>query len=172
MKVFKKLVLLVLVFVTFKANAQTDKATTTKIVEEKNYVFVATSATPLNSADINKIMSRMPGNMNGGNINLSGSSYDVRVVKDSVIAYLPYYGRSYSASMNPDEQGYKFTSTDFIYDSKKNKRGWNINIKTKDVRDNVQMNLSISQGGYATLSVVSNNKQSITYNGYLSEVKK
>lgn len=32
--------------------------------------------------------------------------YDVKVSEDTVRAYLPYYGRAYSASMDPREGGY------------------------------------------------------------------
>lgn len=173
MKTLKIVAFLILAFIGFKANAQTDKATTLRIVEEKNYVFVATTAIPLNGTDINNILRKMPGNTGGGNISLSGSSYDVSITKDSVVAYLPYYGRAYSASLNSDENGYKFTAKKFTYDVKKTKKGdWDVIINTKDVKDNVRMSLSISESGYASLNVMSNNKQSIMYNGYLSENKK
>lgn len=173
MKTLKTLAFVILVLIGFKANAQTDKATTLRIVEEKNYSFVATSAIPTNSTDINDVLRKMPGNVGGGSINLSGSSYDVRITKDSVVAYLPYYGRSYSASMNPDENGYKFKTKNFTYNAEKTKKGgWNVNINTKDVKDNARMTFNISTNGYATLTIVSNNKQSIMYSGYLSENKK
>ena len=47
-----------------------------------------------------------------------------------------------------------------------------IQISPKDTKDGVRMNLTDSDNGYATLNVSSNNKQSITYNGYLAEPKK
>lgn len=174
MKSLKNLGLLALVLVAFTANAQTDKATTTKIVEAKNYIFVATTAIPLNSADINSVMSKMSGPATAGTINLTGGNYDLKITADSIVAYLPFYGRAYSAPYgNSNEGGYKFTSKKFKYESKKGKKkGWDIALQTNDVKDNVRMNLNISESGYATLSVTSVNKQSITYNGYLSEIEK
>lgn len=173
MKLIQKLGLVTLSLIALNANAQTDKATTTRIVEEKNYVFVATNAMPLNSTDINNIMSKMAGGNNGGNISLTGSNYDVQVSSDSLAVYLPYYGRAYSVSMNNDDNGYRFKSKKFTYETTKRKKGgWDIQISTKDVRDNVRMTLNISENGYGTLSVISNNKQSISYNGYLTEPKK
>lgn len=172
MKSLKNLSLLVLGLIAFNVSAQTDKANTAKIIAEKKYVFVATSAMPMNSTEINNILSRMPGG-SGGNINLTGSNYDVRITADSIACYLPYYGRAYAAPMNNDDSGYKFKSKKFTYSATKRKKGgWEININTKDVKDNVRMSLSISENGYATLNVISNNKQSISYNGYLSEPKK
>lgn len=164
--------ILALLALGFNASAQTDKATTAKIVAEKNFVFIANTANPLNSNDINNILRQMPGNISGGNINLSGSNYDVKITPDSLVAYLPYYGRSFSAPLNPDENGYKFKSKNFNYSLTPTKKGsWEILIVTKDVKDSPRLNFSISQNGYASLSIISNNKQSISYNGYLAENK-
>ncbi|RZK60482.1 MAG: DUF4251 domain-containing protein [Pedobacter sp.] len=172
MKLIQKIGFIALSVIAFNASAQTDKATTSRIVEDKNYVFVATNAMPLNSTDINNILNKMPGGNNGGNISLNGGNYDVGVSSDSLVVYLPYYGRAYSVSMNNDDNGYRFKSKKFTYETKKRKKGgWDIVIATKDVRNNVRMTLNISENGYGTLSVISNDKQSISYNGYLSEPK-
>ena len=168
----KSILFILFAFVSLQVNAQTDKATTQRIVEAKNFTFVATSAMPMNSTEINNILSRMPGGA-GGSINLTGSNYDIRITPDSVIAYLPYYGRAFSAPMSQDDNGYKFTSTKFSFESKLRKKGgWEVTIAPKDTKESVRMNLFISVNGYATLIVNSNNKQSITYNGYLVAPKK
>lgn len=160
-----------LTFVALNSTAQTDKATTTKIVNEKNYVFVATTAIPMNSSDISNILSKMNGNAAGGIINLTGSNYDLKIMPDSIIAFLPYYGRSFNAPMSNDDSGVKFTSTKFTYNTIKTKKGWNITIIIKDTRDNQRFSLNIGENGYATLSVISNTKQTISYNGYIAERK-
>ncbi|MFD2285715.1 DUF4251 domain-containing protein [Pedobacter petrophilus] len=154
--------------------AQTNKATTIKIIEEKDYTFVANSAIPMSNMDVSQILSRMPGSQGGGMINLTGSQYDFIVTKDSVVAYLPYYGRSFSPPLNPNEGGIKFTSKDFSYKETKNKKGnYNIQINTKDLkRENFRLSLSVTPNGYATLVASGYNKQPITFNGYLSESKK
>jgi hypothetical protein len=172
MKLLKKIGLLAFTLATLSAAAQTDKLTTTRIVEEKNYVFVATNAIPMNSIEINNVMSKMAGVANGGNISLTGANYEIKVSPDSLISYLPFYGRAYTATMNNDDSGFRFTTKDFTYKTTKRKKGgWEIEMVTKDVKDNVRMSLSISENGYGTLNVFSNNKQSISYNGYLSEPK-
>ncbi len=173
MKLLKNIAFILLAFITLHVNAQTDKATTQRIVEAKNFIFVATSALPMNSTEINNVLSKMPGANGGGNISLTGSNYDVRITPDSVIAYLPYYGRSFSAPMDRDDVGFKFTSTKFTYENEKGKKGsWQITVNPKDTKEGVRMSLSISSSGYASLVVISNNKQSISYNGYLAEPKK
>jgi len=154
--------------------AQTNKETTLKIVADKNYTFVANTAMPMSNNDISRVLAMMPGSQGGGSINLTGSQYDVRVTKDSVVAYLPYYGRSFQAPMDPTQGGIKFTSKDFTYTESKNKKGsYTIQINTKDVkRENYRFTINISTNGYASLTASSMNKQPIIFNGYLDEPKK
>ncbi|MDQ7948766.1 MAG: DUF4251 domain-containing protein [Pedobacter sp.] len=173
MNFVKRIGLLALTLVALNASAQTKKEVTTKIVEEKNFIFVATTAMPTNTVELSNVMSRMNGGSDAGTISLSGSGYDLKISADSIVSFLPYYGRAYSAAYNNDDSGIKFTSKSFTYTSTKRKKGsWDIEISTKDVKDNVKMNLTVSESGYATLNVSSYNKQSITYNGYLKEVPK
>lgn len=171
MNKLKTLLVTVLALVSAIAVAQTDKTTTAKIVEAKTYTFVARSATPLNVQDISAVMSKMPGNMQaGGTINLNETYYEVKITPDSVIAFLPYYGRSFTAPINQTEGGVKFNSKKFEYKSTKGKkRGWNIIIDPKDTNEGYRLALNISDEGYASLSLNSNSKQSITYQGYLKE---
>ncbi len=174
MKHLKIVLSMALVAFTMQLFAQTNKETTVKIIGEKDYTFVANSAIPMSNMDVSQILSRMPGSQGGGMINLTGSQYDFKVTKDSVVAYLPYYGRSFSPPLNPNEGGIKFTSKDFSYNETKNKRGnYTIQINTKDLkRENFRLTLSITPNGYATLIASGYNKQPITFNGYLSESKR
>jgi hypothetical protein len=172
MKTLKNIFLLAFLFAAVQLHAQTDKATTARIVEAQNYVFVATTAFPLNSSDINKVMNRMPGYTGGGNINLNGSNYDLTVTKDSLTAYLPYYGRSYTPKMGGiDESGIKFKSKDFNYRITPRKKGWLVTMNPKDIKDNYSLTLTITESGYGSLVINSSNQQSITFEGYLSESK-
>jgi hypothetical protein len=151
------------------ANAQSSKkernaakaAAVTKMINDINYVFEANTANP----------------QRGGQKQLT-SEYDLKVTKDTVIAFLPYFGRAYLA---PDpgttEGGIKFTTTNFSYSSKQSKNGnWNILIKPKDKnmtnwRDVEQLILNISADGYALLQVISTHRDPISFNGYIQEVK-
>lgn len=101
----------------------------------------------------------------GGLINLT-TDYDLRFSKDSIVAYLPYYGRAYSASYG-QEGGIRFTSTSFDYKIKERKKGlgWEISFKPKDVRDIRELNMIVSTNGNATLQVSSLNRQPINFNG-------
>jgi hypothetical protein len=121
----------------------------TALIESKNYVFIAESAHPLS----------------GGFRQLT-TEYDLRVLGDSIVAYLPYFGRAYAAPIDPTKGGIQFTSTDFEYSQQVRKKGgWNISIKPKDAQDVRQMTLFIRENGNASLQVTSNNRQAISFNG-------
>lgn len=95
--------------------------------------------------------------------------YDVKVSPDTVVAYLPYYGRAYRAPMDPREGGYRFTSTDFEYRADKgNKKGnWNVEITLHDLGRPVTFRFDIWENGTARLSVNDVDRQQISFQGDL-----
>ncbi|SFL41632.1 DUF4251 domain-containing protein [Proteiniphilum acetatigenes] len=95
--------------------------------------------------------------------------YDVKVSPDTVVAYLPYYGRAYRAPMDPREGGYRFTSTDFEYRADKgNERGnWNVEITLHDLGRPVTFRFDIWENGTARLSVNDVDRQQISFQGDL-----
>lgn len=124
-----------------------------ELIQSKSFVFVAQSVTPM-----------------GGRFMNLNSFYDLRVSEDTVLSDLPYFGRAFIAPINPTESPLRFNSTDFNYDIKEHREGgWDITITPKDGKDVRQMYLSVSDKGYATLQVVSNNRQPITFNGIIDD---
>jgi len=123
------------------------------MVDSKDYVFKADYVIP----------------MRGTSRSLT-SDYDLAVSKDTVKAYLPFFGRAYTAPIDPTQGGIKFTSTDFNYQTKEKKKGgWQVTIELKDADDVRQLMLDISENGYASLRVTSNNREAISFNGYIKE---
>lgn len=162
----KAFIILIASMLCLQANTKAQEAANDKkedktaeiknLVQSKNFVFVAQYANPLGRR----------------NIYLT-SVYDVRLSKDTLIADLPYFGRAYVAPMNPSEGGIHFTSTKFTYTVKpKKKGGWDITLMPKDTRDVRQMFLNISQDGYASLQVTSNNRQAISFTGNITSKDK
>lgn len=126
------------------------------LIESKNYVFVAQNAMPLR----------------GRTINLT-SLYTFRIIGDSIIADLPYFGRAFVAPLNPSEGGIRINSSDFTYKaSQKKKGGWDITITPKNAKDIRQVFLNISETGYGSLQVTSNNRQPISFSGYITDANK
>ncbi|MBD1392283.1 DUF4251 domain-containing protein [Mucilaginibacter glaciei] len=111
----------------------------------------------------------------GGGQRYLNTDYDVRVTKDSVIAFLPYFGVAYSgAGYNSNEDnGIKFTSTKFDYKSELKKNGIRyVTIRINDSRTTNQLIFNISPNGYTDLSVNSKNRQNIRFDGMLNDKSK
>lgn len=158
--IFKPTLLILLATVPFLQAAyaqETIKETGIKnLIESGNYVFEAQSALPLR-----------------GQVRQLTFGYDLRVSKDTLASYLPYFGRAYVAPINPSESGLSFTSTEYNYSVKpRRKGGWDVTIQTKDQRDNKRMLLRIQESGYASLQVTSSDRQPISFNGIVTERKK
>jgi hypothetical protein len=153
MKTFKnirKAILpILIVFCGISVYAQKNTTPLTKeIIEAKQFVFKAQTAIP----------------SNGSTVQLT-SPYDLRLLNDSVVAYLPYYGRAYNVSYG-SEGGIKFTSTQFQYKIKSRKKGgWDVTITPKDAADVRQLFLTIFSNGSASLQVLSNDRQPINFQG-------
>jgi hypothetical protein len=109
----------------------------------------------------------------GGATRQLTSYYDVTLKGDTLISYLPYFGRAYSPPINTSDAGINFTSKDFSYESTQRRRGgWNILIKPNDVPNAQQLSFSISENGQASLQVISNNRQTISFQGVIKENRK
>jgi hypothetical protein len=171
MKPLTRILSIILTLGALQVSAQTDKATTQKIVAAQTFVFNATTAIPMADNALNQVLNSYPNSRNNL-LNLSGSQYDVQVTKDSVVAYLPYFGRSFNPSINPDDAGTRFKSKDFKYDAVKKKNSWMITIVPNDIKERQKLIFNITEKGYASLSVTNNNRQPISFNGNISEVKK
>ena len=136
-------------------HAQKNESIIKKIVDSGEFVFRAQTALPLS-----------------GTTRQLTSDYDLKVSKSAVISYLPFFGRAYSISYGAPDGGFNFTSKDFDYSfSSRHKGGWDISIKPKDVADFREFSLSISRNGYGTLQVMTNNRQPISFTGYIAPLK-
>ncbi|MDB5060424.1 MAG: hypothetical protein JWP67_267 [Mucilaginibacter sp.] len=129
-----------------------------KQIDAKNFTFQARYMYPM-----------------GGGQRYLNTDYDVRVTKDSLIVFLPYFGVAYAgAGYNSNEDnGIKFTSTKFDYQSQLKKNGtWYVVIKPQDSRTTNQLAFNISPNGSADLSIISTNRQRIRFDGYLKDKPK
>ncbi len=95
------------------------------------------------------------------------TNYDLAVRNDSLLVYLPYFGRSYVPVIGGDG-GIKFNTDLFTYKVKSRKKGgYEITLKPKNNRDVRELFLTLSDNGYGTLQVMSANRQPISFTGYL-----
>lgn len=147
------LLLFLMLSVSIQAQTRQEKriSEVKRLIESKDYVFLAESATPLS----------------GSVIRLT-SIYFLKINKDSLDSHLPYFGVAFRAPMGTTESPLSFISTDFEYSMKASKKGnFQIKIKINKPKDPDLMMLSVSSSGYATLTVNSMNRQSISFYGEL-----
>jgi len=132
-----------------KAEKEAKQIEETKaLVESKIFVFDARTVNP----------------MKGPSKSLT-TQYEVRITKDSIYSYLPYFGVAYTAS-------YGGTDSPMVFDKpfescvmEKTKKGYTVEVDVKNGSDKLDYSFYISESGSTTLSVSSTNRQSITYNG-------
>ena len=126
------------------------------MIANQRYVFKAQTVTPM-----------------AGRLRQLTPEYDLQVSKEKIVAYLPYFGRTYSAPIDPSRGGIQFTSKDFDYRvTERKKGGWNVSITTKDLPESQQLQLTIFSDGTASLQANSTNRQSISFNGYITSADK
>lgn len=93
------------------------------------------------------------------------SSYSVEVRNDSVISYLPYYGRAYSIPYGGGD-GLIFKAPIEKYEMKMDKKGVSkIEITTKTNEDKFRYSLMIHSSGSASINVNMQNRESISFQG-------
>jgi hypothetical protein len=125
------------------------------MIDAQNYVFVAQNAFP----------------MSGRMRNIT-PDYNVAVTADSVVSYLPFFGRAYTATIGENKSPLDFKTKSFDYKVTPGKKdGWTITIKPKDKASVQAMNLSVSSEGYASLQVTSTDRSGISFNGYVTAPK-
>lgn len=125
------------------------------LVEAKTFVFSARSASPMRARTI-----------------FLSPGYTIKVSPDTVISDMPFYGRMYSATMNPSDAGLKFTATDFTYTVKdRKKKGWDVAIKAKDGVRTIQIFFTITPNGSASARVLASDREAISYDGDIQKPK-
>ena len=126
------------------------------LVNSKEFVFDASMVFP-----------------NGGrSFNIAGQSYSVEFYPTLIKSYLPFFGRGFSGIAYGGDGGIIFESVPKDYTIKKEKKNFEITAEVVTEKDTYKLFLSISFDGGASLSIISNNRSSISYNGLISKIQK
>jgi Domain of unknown function (DUF4251) len=131
-----------------------EEAEIRNLIDSQNFVFKAQTAFPL-----------------GGRSRQLTPEHDLRITKEAVVSDLPYFGRAYSSTPGTSG-GLDFNSKDFEYTLKEKKEDrWEILIKPKDTQKARELFLTAFKNGTANLQVTSNDKQNISFSGYITAIK-
>lgn len=137
-----------------KADPPLDSTAIRRMIDSPSFVFVARYVNP----------------WNGRRRDLT-SGYDILVSKDTIISYLPFFGRGYTAPISPSDVDFDFTSTKFSYNVKPARRGWEISIKPRDKMGVQELFFRIFDNGTGTINVTSIDRSAISYDGYITRRK-
>ena len=125
-----------------------------QLLDSKNFVF-----------NVETIFPR-----GGGSINM-GYDFDVQVKDELVTSYLPFIGTSYTSNLGGQKSGFDFTEPMENFSIKKKRKGFKVEFEVDNRSDHINFTLHVTTTGFATLSVASTQRQSISYYGTINEVK-
>lgn len=137
-----------------KVEPPLDNTELKSLIESKDFIFISRYVNPMN-----------------GRRRYLTPGFELAVSKDSLVSYLPYFGRGYIAPVSPTDVDYDFTSTKFTYAVTPARNGWNVSIKVGDQQYLRDMYFRIYENASASLNVTSMDRSSISYDGYIARRK-
>lgn len=156
-------------------NSQTyiDQKTLEDITASNQFTFMAKRANPTNF-DVINVMNSLPNSNSARMLDLD-YGYTIVIKEKQLEVNLPYFGRLFNPSYDTTKNSYNFTSKDFTLNKVQNKKGnWVYTITPKDVNNVRIIYLEIFKNGNTYVSIDSNDRQAISYDGYImkNEIKK
>jgi len=159
-----------LIFQKGFSQTKVDAQTITELINSEDFSFRAERATPTNY-DVINVMNSMPNSTSMRILDLSGSNYSIDLRKDKLEVTLPYFGRVFNPTYgNTSQSGYRFTSKDFAVSKTQGRKGkWIVKIKVNDQSTVDEITIEIFKNAKAFVSVRSNDRQPISYDGFISK---
>lgn len=157
-------------FQSCSSQASADPKIVDDLVNSREFTFYAQRANPTNY-DVIRVMNSIPNSTASRILELNGN-YTIEFRGNKMDVVLPYFGRVFTSTNygNADGNSYRFTSIDFSISKSQNKKGtWTLIIKPNDIKNVEQINIEIFKTGKTFVSVRSNDRQPITYDGYISK---
>lgn len=147
-----------------------------EMVSNKHFEVTALWAQPLASQSLNSIANAglLPQGSTASRIDISGSRGYLRVVGDSVMADLPYFGeRRMGGYYSANRTGIQFKDVpkEFSIDPAEKGTGYMVKFTVNDGAENYQVIAQLYPNQTARLTVASSHRTNIWYQGNLSEYK-
>ncbi|MDP2687007.1 MAG: DUF4251 domain-containing protein [Aequorivita sp.] len=158
MKALRIFFALIFLFMFGNANAQ-DKTEKTQssiatLLNSKSFEFIANTAIPLS----------------GPTKNLVGSNYSITFSPEMVISNMPFYGRAYSGMIMGRDKGMRFKGVPENFTLINSKNGYEVTTSVKGENDTYVISISTGNSGFATLSISSNDRGTISYQGEIISI--
>lgn len=162
--------MLMIIMVSCATTSKMDNPEVINLLDNGAFTFVAERASPT-SADVTNVMNSMSNGSTSRILNLD-PGYTIILTKDEMDVVLPYFGTMYKANFGGNNS-FRFTSKDFTVNQSKGKKGSSIfNIIPKDQRNINNIIMEVFRNGKAYVSINANDRQPISYDGYLMKNEK
>jgi hypothetical protein len=129
---------------------------TSLLVDSKEFVFIAETVMP----------------QGGRTRTLTTNDYTVEFHPDLIKSDLPFFGRAYSGVGYGGDGGMQFEGKPKEFTIEKTKKAYEIKAEVKGDNDTYSLSLSVYFDGNANLSINSNNRSHISYNGVIEMLPK
>jgi hypothetical protein len=119
------------------------------LINSKDFVFVANYALPMGAKQVD----------------LRSNPNYVKFNPELFDGFMPFFGTAYSGIGFGGDNGIKFRDKPETYNIEKKKKNFQVDAKVKGENDVYRLSLSVSFEGSASLSIISNNRGTISYQG-------
>lgn len=127
-----------------------------KLIQAKEFQFIA--------RNLNSQTFRM--------VDLSIIPNFIKFKPDFIKSEMPFFGRGFSGlGYGGSDTGLKFEGKPEKFTVTKQKKGYQIDVTVKGQQDFFNISLSVFSEGTATLNIISNNRESISYFGEISPLE-
>ena len=126
------------------------------MVNDTVFVFVGKTALPTGMSSVN----------------LSSNPNYMKFQPEMIESEMPFFGKAYSGIGYGGDTGVKFKGKPEEFTVVKKAKNYQIDAVVKGTADNFRISLSVGFEGSATLSIISNNRSTISYQGEISPLKK
>jgi len=122
------------------------------LVDARDFVFIARTALPTGMMSVD----------------LTTNQNYVKFKPDLIDSYMPFFGRATGSIGYGGDQGLKFTGKPDKFTVVKKKKNYQIDAEVKGEMDLYVLSLSVGFEGSTSLTIISNNRSTISYQGEIS----
>jgi len=137
-------------------------------ISSESFRFVATRAFPMDLTAVRMMDNFRPRGSSTQILNINNGS-GFKLDKNNLDVDLPYFGTRYRAGRNPQSNGIRFKTKNFLIKRVGKSNKTIFEIVPKDAQRVDKMYLEVFNSGRAYLSISSNDRQPISYDGYITK---
>lgn len=166
-----KLILIGLLLATLQLQAQSRNERKEAKQQKKIEAFNQIKA--VIDSSVYEFTARRAYTQGGRSIDLTTHTNYLRIMNDSASARLPYFGKAYNIGYSTGEGGINFQGKMDNYSVKENTKKLSLTVafKVSTSSDHFDCTFEIYSATSATLTVLSQNRAFISYNGYIEKIK-